>query len=187
MDPVKKSSWLRRIVLVILIVAFGYGLVVGVLAIRQARHNARRLGTFGRASQFAWFSQMRVALQNYERVHGTLPPLCLRDKEGKPIQSWRALILPDFVVEGIKQLDISQPWNSDHNRKVADSIPPGEWVWFVRNAIPSDQSFPIFALIGKDSIWDITTGLPERTDQRTPECDLADLSPREQHRGSAAG
>ena len=133
---------------------------------------------------------MYVALHNYEQAYGTLPPLFVCNKQGKPIHSWRALIVPYIEFESLKRLDLSQPWDSQYNRGVANSIAPGEWdrwaggVGFERLPV----STCILALLGKDSIWDPTTGLPKGTLRRNPdaillvsvpESDIHPLEPRD--------
>jgi len=169
MDAPAKRSRLRLVVLAIVLVMIGFLLVAFLLMARHARHSARRLAAYGR------LSQMRMALVNYETVHGTLPPLSLCNKQGKPIQGWRALILPFLDVEPFKRFDLSQPWNSDDNRKVAKDIHAQEWTWFARD----DRRFerpPVFthilALLGEDSIWDAATGLPKGTITARPKAIL---------------
>jgi hypothetical protein len=108
---------------------------------------------------------MRLALQLYQQEHGALPPLCVRDNRGKPIHSWRALMLPYLESQWFERLDLSQPWNSDNNRTVINDVPPEEWAWFARD-LPSQRSpalTHIFASIGPNSIWEDTTGLPKGT------------------------
>jgi len=182
MNAFAKPSGLRLIVLTVLLVSAGCVLVFGAFLVRRAQREARRSNAYGR------LCQMRLALQNYEQQYGALPPVCLRDNEGKPIHSWRALILPYLDFESIKRLDLSQSWNSDYNRKVIDSIPVGEWTWFARDR-PLDQSparTHILALLGPSSIWDVTTGLPKgRTHERAntillisvPESSIEPLQP----------
>ena len=166
--PKLRPRRLLRIITATLIVTIVCLLVLVALAVKQARHAALRLFAESR------LSQIRLALQNYETANGALPPLCLRDKQGKPIQSWRALILPYTPYaerEWPRRLDLCQPWNSDSNRKVIESIPPAEWVGFARDR-PTDQ-WPahthIFALVGPDSIWDAKTGLPKGKTKRRPD------------------
>jgi hypothetical protein len=38
--------------------------------------------------------QIVLALENYESVHGRLPPAVVYGKDGQPLCSWRVLILP---------------------------------------------------------------------------------------------
>jgi hypothetical protein len=117
---------------------------------------------------------MRAALMTYEHQHGTLPPLYLRDDLENPIHSWRALVLPILVVESSQQLDLSQPWHSDHNRAISDRIPLLEWTWFARDHPP--EQFPVYthilAFIGRNSIWDETTGVPKGTFADNPQAIL---------------
>lgn len=164
MNSTTKPSKLRLIVLAVLIVAVGSVLVAGVCLVRRAQRDARRSNAYGR------LCQMRLALQNYEREHGTLPPLFLRDDLGKPIHSWRALILPYLEVESLKRLDLSQPWNSDHNRKIIEDAPPLGWGYFARDRLPDKcpATTHIFALLGANSIWEPTTALPKGATKERP-------------------
>ena len=113
---------LRKGVVVIctLIAMFVGVLLAGVIMFSRAKTTANRMTAFRR------LSQMAAALWIYEHDHETLPPLCMRDKLGKPSQSWRALILQYLGSPELpKQLDLSQPWNSDFNRSLTDAVPPG--------------------------------------------------------------
>ena len=116
----------RRVVVICTLVVMIVGLfVAGVTMLSRAKAKAEQMRASGR------LSQMRLALEMYENDYGTLPPLSLRDSEGTPTQSWRALILPYLGSPELpKQLDLSQPWNSDFNRSFIDDVPPGNWVRF---------------------------------------------------------
>jgi hypothetical protein len=146
----------KRVVVICTLIAMFVGiLVAGGIMLSRAKATANRLMAVGR------LSQMVTALWIYEDDHGALPPLCLRDKTGTPIQSWRALILPYLgSPELAEQLDLSQPWNSHFNRKLTDAVPPGNWVWF---ALERPTTLPIsthiLAYVGRGSIWDGRTGL----------------------------
>jgi hypothetical protein len=175
---------MRLVVAIVLIVTIGSLLVAGVFVVRHAQHAAKLCSAYGR------LCQMRLALQMYESQYGTLPPLCVRNRQGKPIHSWRALMVPCIEFESLKRLDLSQSWDSQYNRGVAESIPPGAWTWWARD-IPIGQppvSTCIVALLGRDSIWDAKTGLPKGTLQRNPdaillismpESDIHPLEPRD--------
>jgi prepilin-type processing-associated H-X9-DG protein len=65
--------------------------------------------------------QISFALHNYHNTYGTFPPAYIPDKNGRPMHSWRVLILP-FLQNGdlYKQYHFDEPWNSPNNRKVAD-------------------------------------------------------------------
>ncbi len=58
----------------------------------HAREAARRASCSGQLSQLA------LALHNYCDVYGVLPPAHVDDEHGRPMHSWRVLILP-FINE----------------------------------------------------------------------------------------
>ena len=143
------------VLIVMLAVVFVW---VGIMFSR-AKATAERLRAYGR------LSQMRLACQLHEENFGKLPPLYLRDNLGNPTLSWRALILTNLNPKISMRLNLSQPWNSDHNRRAVDRIPPGDWVWFAkdRSEMKSPVSTHIVAYLGRESIWDAGTGLPKET------------------------
>lgn len=98
---------------------------------------------------------LRVALANYHDDHGCFPPAYFADPDGKPMHSWRALILPYFGDEGIaayQQYDFSQPWNSPKNQLLANHAVSRHF------RCPSMESVAVrkahyFAIIGKSTLW----------------------------------
>jgi hypothetical protein len=176
----------RRVIAVgVLTVMIAGLLFAGVSLLSRAKARAQRLAAYGR------LSQMRVALHLYENGwekedgYGTLPPLCLRDEQGKPSLSWRVLMLPylgsfNKISSISTQLNLSEPWNSDHNRGGFESVPSGDWVWFAldREHITSPVSTQILAYIGRESIWDERTGLPKGTMEEYPDAILLIWIPR---------
>lgn len=70
------------------------------------------------------FKQIGLALFNYEQEHGAFPPLYVADANGRPLHSWRVLILPQLVGHELyAQIDLSQPWDAPVNRAVAGKMP----------------------------------------------------------------
>ena len=140
---------------------------VGYLWIRvvEAIENAERSSAYGR------FGQMSLVLRSYESKHGSLPPLYLKDSAGKPIQSWRSLILAELDPDLAKAFDLSQEWNSAENTKYFDAIDPDRWSWFARH--PREMKSPvvtyIFGYLGPESIWDGKTGLPKGKTHEMPD------------------
>ncbi len=68
--------------------------------------------------------QICLAIQSYQQEHGTLPPAVLRTADGTPLHSWRVLILPYLEQnELFAQFQLDKPWNSPHNRGLADRMP----------------------------------------------------------------
>ncbi|MHB8863243.1 MAG: DUF1559 family PulG-like putative transporter [Pirellulaceae bacterium] len=68
--------------------------------------------------------QITLAMLIYERQHTTLPPAYTVDATGKPLHSWRVLLLPYLGQEELYgQLRLDEPWDSEHNRRFHDTTP----------------------------------------------------------------
>jgi hypothetical protein len=69
--------------------------------------------------------QIGLALHNYLDVHDHFPPAATTDKAGKPLLSWRVMILPYLEQDHLyKQFKLDEPWDSEHNKKLIDQMPP---------------------------------------------------------------
>jgi prepilin-type processing-associated H-X9-DG protein len=100
--------------------------------------------------------QIALALQGYHRANGCFPPAYLADRSGKPIHSWRVLILP--YVEGAgplyKQYNFSEPWDGPNNKKLLARRPkafacPGE-----DEANPQGATETTYiAVVGANAAW----------------------------------
>ncbi len=63
-----------------------------------------------------------MALQAYEAEYGTLPPAYTVDEHGKPLHSWRTLILPYLDQQDLyRKIDLSQPWDDPANAAVSQT------------------------------------------------------------------
>ena len=93
------------------------GVLVALLlpAVQAAREAARRTQCNNNLKQIA------IAFQNYNDTYGTFPPAYIPDEDGKPMHSWRVLILPFIEQQGLHQrYDFDEPWDSPNNRAVTD-------------------------------------------------------------------
>jgi hypothetical protein len=63
-------------------------------------------------------------MHNYHSTHGKLPPAVVYGKDGKPLYSWRVLILP-FLEEHelYDQFKLDEPWDSAHNKPLLARMP----------------------------------------------------------------
>jgi prepilin-type processing-associated H-X9-DG protein len=69
--------------------------------------------------------QIMLAMHNYHSVHGEFPPAFIADADGKPMHSWRVLILPYIEQQSLyNSYDFSKPWDSPENLAIAPFIPP---------------------------------------------------------------
>jgi len=89
-----------------------------VRAVGDAREAARRTQCSGRCCQIL------VALHNYHDTYGSFPPAYLADETGKPMHSWRTLLLP--YLDGAQlynEYRFDEPWDSTHNLSIAARLP----------------------------------------------------------------
>ncbi|MCA9076906.1 MAG: DUF1559 domain-containing protein [Planctomycetaceae bacterium] len=85
-----------------------------VFAIVEAREAARQSACKGR------LAQLGLALENYHYVYGSFPPAYIADETGKPMHSWRVLLLPFFEQrDAYEDYDFNEPWNGPNNGKAS--------------------------------------------------------------------
>ncbi len=122
---VPKPGSRRRFRLVELLAILGIIAVLIVLllpASRSAGPAARRAHCTNNLKQIA------LALSNYEQVYQALPPAYTVDAQGRPLHSWRTLILPYLEQEPLYQsIDLSKPWNDPANAKAQETFVPLFW------------------------------------------------------------
>ncbi len=98
--------------------------VVGVLvalllpAVQAARAAARRNVGINNLRQLV------LAQLNYEAAKNSLPAHALYSDDGKPLLSWRVLLLPYMGHQELyRQFDLDEPWNSPHNKQLIPLMP----------------------------------------------------------------
>ena len=65
-----------------------------------------------------------MALRAYEDAHGTLPPAFIPDASGKPMHSWRVLILPYLDEQGLySRYDFNEAWDGPNNVQLISHMP----------------------------------------------------------------
>jgi hypothetical protein len=94
--------------------------------------------------------QITFALQQYHLTYGSLPPAYVADAHGKPMHSWRVLILPFLDRDDLyAKYRFDEPWDGPNNRQLIDLMPS---VY----ACPGQQgrSYTDFqAVIGPKTAW----------------------------------
>ena len=107
----KRPLGVGRILLIL-----GIGALVVMLflpaGVRSARRSARRLQCASNLRHIA------IALQQYDRAYGCLPPARTVDAAGRPLHSWRTLILPLLASYGsdlYDSIDLAKPWDDPAN------------------------------------------------------------------------
>jgi hypothetical protein len=66
-----------------------------------------------------------LAFHDYNKVYGEFPPAASYSPDGKPLLSWRVLILPFLDHDDLyRQFKLDEPWDSPHNLGLLDKMPP---------------------------------------------------------------
>ena len=100
--------------------------------------------------------QIGLALHNYHDTNGAMPPAAIVDKNGKPLLSWRVPILPYIEQDNLyKQFKLDEPWDSEHNKKLIDKMPP---VYTLPNKMSKPTETHYRVLVGNESMWDWIQG-----------------------------
>jgi hypothetical protein len=64
--------------------------------------------------------QLALAMHNYQDTFQQLPPAVVYDKDGKPLYSWRVLILPFIEQDNIyRQWHFDEPWDGPNNKQLS--------------------------------------------------------------------
>ncbi|HEY1067168.1 MAG TPA: DUF1559 domain-containing protein [Pirellulales bacterium] len=86
--------------------------------IAQARIAAKRMQSMNNLKQIG------LAAHMYLDANRTFPAAASRGADGKPLLSWRVHILPFIEQQALyNQFKLDEPWDSEHNRKLASTIP----------------------------------------------------------------
>ena len=138
--------------------------ILSIIALFWPAVHDARLAT-QRSTCTKHLKQMGLALQNYFDVYKCFPPVYTTDANGKPMHSWRVLILPFLEEHALyDRYDLNEPWDGPHNSQLAKFMPPAF-------RCPSDAANPgtttdYVAVIGPETIWqpDRSTTFAEITD-----------------------
>ena len=91
------------------------GILAAILlpAVQSARYAARTVESSNNLKQIG------LALLSYEQMHDTFPPAYLADENGRPLISWRTLILPHLQQANVyNMVDTSKAWDDPANADV---------------------------------------------------------------------
>lgn len=86
--------------------------------LERARQAARRTQSLNHLKQIS------LAMNNYHFANNCFPPAARCDKQGKPLLSWRVLILPYLEQQSLyEQFHLDESWDSPHNKALIAKIP----------------------------------------------------------------
>lgn len=114
---------------------------------------------FGRADErvdcVVKLKLLTLALLRYQSEHGALPPAFTVDGQGKPLHSWRVLILPYLGEENkalYGQIRLDEPWDSDYNRQFHASSPKIFRCSSNKNLEEGSTAYSV--ILGEDALFD---------------------------------
>jgi Protein of unknown function (DUF1559)/Domain of unknown function (DUF4190) len=84
-------------------------------AVQAAREAARRAQCVNNIKQIG------LAMHNYVSAYDCFPPAAIYDEDGKPLLSWRVLVLP-YLGQGplYSKFHLDEPWDSPNNKPLGD-------------------------------------------------------------------
>lgn len=86
--------------------------------IQQVQEGNRRVQSQKRLQQLA------LAMHAYNDDFGQLPPAVVYDRNGRPLYSWRVVLLPYLGEAGLyEQFKLDEPWDGPHNRPLLSRMP----------------------------------------------------------------
>jgi prepilin-type processing-associated H-X9-DG protein len=120
--PPKRGLSTGWIVLIVLAVALPVLLVCGGIltalllpAVQAAREAAKHAQCSNNLREIS------LAMLRYEQAYGCFPPAYVADKKGKPMHSWRVLLLPYMGQQNLyNQYRFNEPWDGPNNRRISD-------------------------------------------------------------------
>ena len=120
-------------------------------AVNAAREAARRNQCINHVRQIT------IAMQMYEEDHGTLPPAYVADENGKPMHSWRVLLLPYLEEQRLyDQYDMDKPWDSPENLAVTQQMPA---IYACPSSVAGDSQTHYMVIVGADTAFPGSQGI----------------------------
>jgi hypothetical protein len=103
--------------------------------------------------------EIALALHNYHDAYGTFPPAYVADSNGRPMHSWRVLLLPFLEEKTLyEQYAFDEPWDGPNNRQLLPRMPQ---VYACPSAVAvseTGQGQPTYhtsyvAVVGPTTVW----------------------------------
>jgi len=123
-------------------------LVGGVHQVRQSANRAQSANNL---------KQIALAMHNYHDTYGHFPPQAIYSTEGKPLLSWRVLLLPYLEQDALyKQFKLDEAWDGPHNVKLLAQMPK----LFADADVNTTEPVTVYqAFVGPGAFFEGTKGL----------------------------
>ena len=129
----------------------------------HGREPALRAETLNNLKQIAISYQNKVVSDPYVQI----PPVAIVDPEGKPLLSWRVLLLPELEQQELfDKFDLTKPWDSPENLPLVEQMPGVFASPFARSAAEQGRT-PYKAIVSDHEQWNTAWPRPgEKLTQR---------------------
>jgi hypothetical protein len=121
-------------------------------AVLRVREAAERVQSANNLKQLA------LAMHSYAAAkESRFPPQAVYSPDGKPLLSWRVLVLPYLDQEALyKEFHLDEPWDGEHNKKLLARMPRV----FAMSGQPAGATETYYqGLVGKSAFFDGKQGL----------------------------
>jgi prepilin-type processing-associated H-X9-DG protein len=148
------------LVCVVVGLLFCGGILVALLlpAVQAAREAARRAQCNNNLRQIG------LGLITYHDIWNTYPPAYLADANGKPMHSWRVLILPYVEQKPLyDRYNFDEPWDGPNNSQLAALMPPVFGCPSDAATVPGGTTTSYAAITGPGTMFDGETSSSIRT------------------------
>lgn len=100
-----------------------------------------------------------MAVANYHDVFHRYPPAVTLDANGRPVHSWRILVLPYIEQRELYEAySFDEPWDGPNNRKLASRMPP-LFAFAGTNQDGTSTSTNFVAITGLETAWPSGMGM----------------------------
>lgn len=134
--------------------SLGFLVVVGVLfaAVFLASVDLRPPRGERRSRCINQLKQLSLAMLQYEADYKRFPPAYVADAKGRPLYSWRVLLLPYLDRKDMYDaLRRDEPWDSPHNRSVLQGAAVAKLFQCPSAENPKDETSYV-VIVGQDTI-----------------------------------
>jgi len=116
--PVRKPTGPTCVEFLVVISIIGILTALLLPAVPSSREAARRMQCCNNMKQIA------LAFRSYHEERGHFPPVYTVDEDGKPLHSWRVLILPYIEQQELyDKIRLDEPWDSEYNQQFHEAVP----------------------------------------------------------------
>ncbi len=111
-------------------------------------------GAANRAECNHHLKQIGLALQSYHGIHGKFPPAYVSDDHGRPMHSWRVLILPYLGHTGLyRRYRFNEPWDGPTNSLLLSQMPDEYRCPSLYSTRSSTTKTSYLAVVGQQTMW----------------------------------